>query len=130
MNYIVLTQYVSIMLVSVLTLRYLKWSHLVKSIDGKEPIKVFINQIDKTKSDKYNVLYRYNDRSYNTWIGNEVGECKLYHNYYLYPIKCKSKNGISHKLYSIIYVTDKINGSISLIMFIMVVNTVALILSK
>ena len=123
-----LTQFVSIMLVIVITFNYIKWSSILKSIEDAEPVRVFINNIDNSKKNMYNALYRLNNISYNRWFGKELGKCRLYENSYLYPVK--SNNGVGHRLYSMSYVTNKINDNLSFITFIMVINTTILVLVK
>lgn len=126
MDIVKLTQFVSIMLVIVLTFNYIKWSSILKSIENAEPVRVFINHIDNSKKNMYNAFYRLNGVSYNRWFGKEIGKCRFCENSYLYPVKCN--NEIKHTLYSMSYVTSKINDQLSLIMFIMVINTVVLML--
>lgn len=128
MNVILVIHAFSIMLVTVLTFRYIKWASTLKSIERMEPIRVFIDDIDISKKKMYHVLYRLNSSNYNIWYGKEIGDCRLCEHAYLYPIS--NDNGVSHILYSIGFVTDKVNSSLSFIMFIMLINTVIMSITK
>ena len=128
MNVILVIHAFSIMLVTVLTFRYIKWANTLKSIERMEPIRVFIDDIDISKKKMYHVLYRLNSSNYNIWYGKEIGDYRLCENAYLYPVS--NDNGMSHALYSIGFVTGKVNSSLSFIMFIMLVNTVIMFITK
>lgn len=128
MNVILVIHAFSIMLVTVLTFRYIKWASTLKSIERMEPIRVFIDDIDISKKKMYRVLYRLNSSNYNIWYGKEIGDCRLCEHAYLYPVS--NDNGVSHILYSIVFVTGKVNSSLSFIMFIMLVNTVIMFITK
>ena len=128
MNVILVIHAFSIMLVTVLTFRYIKWASTLKSIERMEPIRVFIDDIDISKKKMYHVFYRLNSSNYNIWYGKEIGDCRLCEHAYLYPVS--NDNGVSHILYSIGFVTGKVNSSLSFIMFIMLINTVIMFITK
>lgn len=128
MNIILAVHTISIMLVTVLTFRYIKWASTLKSIENTEPIRVFIDNIDTSKKKMYHVFYRLNSSNYNVWYGKEIGNCRLCENSYLYPVS--NKNDINHTLYSIGFVTSKVSSTLSSIMFIMLINTLIMFITK
>ena len=128
MNIVLAIYTFSIMLVTVLTFRYIKWASTLKSIEKTEPIRVFIDDIDTSKKKMYHVFYRLNSSNYNMWYGKEIGDCRLCENAYLYPVSYK--NDINHTLFSIGFVTSKVNSILSSIMVIMLINTVIMFITK
>ena len=130
MNYIVYFYVVNLIVITLLTIPYIRWSTLLKDMQDVKPTSAFVSQV-KFNGNKaiYNLIFSYDGLHRNIWVSKGIGNPTLTSTIpiVVLPSGRFSKDGIQP--ITMKYIVGRTHMYINIIMILMAINATIVIIS-